>query len=454
MRSHLRLLSVLGALWAVPALAGKAPIAIAVMPFRDLSGAQTPVGDGIRETVTSDLRGVPGVRVVERAEIDRVIDEQKLQTTELDRDALATVRLGRLIGADLMTVGAYQRVGRRIRLTARFVDVETGVVTGSAKVDGDVGDFLTLQDQITRELLRSAKLEPNVVQRFARRTRPHLRSLRPVELLGEAAEAKDAPLKRAFLKEAVRADPSFPYASAELARVEQLLREIDERAAAEREAERLRLVDAWSKAKTPMEKQSLVFRYAELLRSQRRYNEQIRVLCETADELERSGDPAVKTLAASLRANAIGVEVQIRRFDAALKHGEAFLARYPDAPALASVKSSLEEIARRERERAEGKAKAERELAQLSSTQRWDLCRVGRIYADAWQVDEARRVLGACLEAGTSPPEEALWELEALALEVGDWAQARRYDALLEEASPSLHEQRRAQVALRLPIDD
>ena len=43
------------------------------MPFVDLSGRGNSVGEAIRETVTSDLRAVPGLRVVERARLDEVL---------------------------------------------------------------------------------------------------------------------------------------------------------------------------------------------------------------------------------------------------------------------------------------------------------------------------------------------------------------------------------------------
>ena len=57
---------------------GRAAIpAIAVLPFKDLSGAKGAVGEAIRETVTADLKELPGLRVIERSAIDKVMEQQR-----------------------------------------------------------------------------------------------------------------------------------------------------------------------------------------------------------------------------------------------------------------------------------------------------------------------------------------------------------------------------------------
>src|SRR5437764_13655737 len=124
------------------ARAGTSPT-VAVMPFKDLSGQKGSIGEAIRETVTTDLKDVPGLRVIERSNIDRILAEQNLQANKSDLDPLSTVKVGKLLGATLIVAGAYQKAGSTVRLTARFVKVETGEVVGTAKVDGSNADFLT-----------------------------------------------------------------------------------------------------------------------------------------------------------------------------------------------------------------------------------------------------------------------------------------------------------------------
>src|SRR4051812_5318062 len=95
-------------LFACHAARGASP-SVAVMPFKDLSGSPGALGEAIRETVTTDLKAVPGLRVIERANIDRVIAEQNLTGQRNDLSPISTVRVGTLLGASLMVTGAYQR---------------------------------------------------------------------------------------------------------------------------------------------------------------------------------------------------------------------------------------------------------------------------------------------------------------------------------------------------------
>ena len=50
--------------------------------------------------------------------------------------------------------GAYQRVGQRLRITARIVEVATELVVHAARVDGLLSDLFALQDQLSADLRR------------------------------------------------------------------------------------------------------------------------------------------------------------------------------------------------------------------------------------------------------------------------------------------------------------
>ena len=185
---------------------------VAVMPFADLSSSGGTVGDAIRETVTSDLKELSGLRVIERARIDQVLAEQKLQESRADLDLASSARVGKLLGASLICTGAYQKVAQNVRLTARFVRVESGEIIGSAKVDGKVADFLSLQDRITGELLKSAGMGSSG-EALARRARPKLKSARTMELYGDAVITDDVEKKKKLLQQTLDEDPQFSYAA-------------------------------------------------------------------------------------------------------------------------------------------------------------------------------------------------------------------------------------------------
>ena len=72
-----------------------------------------------------------------------------------DGDA-ALLTVARRVGAQWLITGGYQRLGDQIRITGRLVEVQTGLVTRAAKVDGALGALFGLQDRIVGELVTSA----------------------------------------------------------------------------------------------------------------------------------------------------------------------------------------------------------------------------------------------------------------------------------------------------------
>ena len=101
---------------------GSGPIEVAA--FANLSGdpADAWIGDGIAETLTADLgrRPVglpPGLRVT----------------------------------------GAYQRMGARLRITARLVEAAGGRIVSAARVDGELADLFGLQDELAVRLAAGAR---------------------------------------------------------------------------------------------------------------------------------------------------------------------------------------------------------------------------------------------------------------------------------------------------------
>ena len=120
---------------------------VAIVPFTNLTEdpADDWIGAGIAESLTT---GLPGrYAVISRA---RVSD-----TASAGGGAAATdeaLAVGRRLGARYVVSGAYQRLGEMIRITGRFVDVATGVVIRSAKVDGALDDLFSLEDRVVAEL--------------------------------------------------------------------------------------------------------------------------------------------------------------------------------------------------------------------------------------------------------------------------------------------------------------
>ena len=139
-----RLLAALAIGWlgpGFPAEPAAQPAGAVVVPFINVTrqASDTWIGAGIAETVSSDLRslGVP------------VVGDPATGGVPGDIEALQAARL---LGARWLVAGGYQRIGDLLRITARIVDVATGEVRGSTKIDGAVTDLFRTQDRIVAAL--------------------------------------------------------------------------------------------------------------------------------------------------------------------------------------------------------------------------------------------------------------------------------------------------------------
>ena len=147
---------------------------LAIVPFANLAGNPTDdwIGAGIAESLATGLSGT--YSVIARSRVSHAANEaSRAPATDTATD------IGRRLGARFVVSGAYQRLGTVIRITVRFVDVSTGAIIRSAKIDGPVDELFSLQDRIVAALTGPL---------------PHAEAGRPL-LRGERTEsnAADAP---------------------------------------------------------------------------------------------------------------------------------------------------------------------------------------------------------------------------------------------------------------------
>ena len=133
------------------------PVAVAVLPFLNISGIPDDdwIGAGMAETVTAELYGRATLTPIGRGTVQEAALAVAVSGGAADPNA-GFVEVGRAVGARLVAGGGYQRVGNRMRITARLVDARNGVAIGATVVDGAVDELFSLQDRVAAELLAFA----------------------------------------------------------------------------------------------------------------------------------------------------------------------------------------------------------------------------------------------------------------------------------------------------------
>ncbi len=137
----------------VSAAATPGPVesSVAVMTFTNITREASDdwIGTGIAETVSSDLKNIHGLTIIGRA---RVYDALRNLSTDAHLNDSLAIDIGRRLGATWVVVGGFQRIGPTVRITANFVEVATGEVRRTVKVDGRMDGIFELQDKIVFEL--------------------------------------------------------------------------------------------------------------------------------------------------------------------------------------------------------------------------------------------------------------------------------------------------------------
>ncbi len=114
---------------------------------------------GLASLTVTEVAANPGVRVVERAQLQQILQEQNLGKEGRIDDA-SLVRVGKLIGAHYMVTGTLFDSRGNLRIDARVFDVETSQILKTESVRGKWDDLYDLVPRLARQLMADANLPP------------------------------------------------------------------------------------------------------------------------------------------------------------------------------------------------------------------------------------------------------------------------------------------------------
>jgi tetratricopeptide (TPR) repeat protein len=115
----------------------------------DTSAAYRALGKGLAVILISDLSKVRSIRLVERLEVQTLLDEIAMGREADLVDDRTRARAGHLIGARRSVSGNILRTGTDdLRMSYYVVYNETGNLVGEASVPGQLEDFLALEKEI------------------------------------------------------------------------------------------------------------------------------------------------------------------------------------------------------------------------------------------------------------------------------------------------------------------
>ncbi len=143
----------------VSATTHAAELRIAVMPFANASADASldPLGAGLQAMLTTDLAATNAIQLVERARLGEIQTELALaQSSAIDPTTAA--KIGKLAGATHLLAGAFTVVGKTMRIDARLIEVDSGLVFISSKHEGEKDAFFELEKALVNDIVRALKV--------------------------------------------------------------------------------------------------------------------------------------------------------------------------------------------------------------------------------------------------------------------------------------------------------
>ncbi len=191
---------------------------VAILDFEN-TNTETSQDDwlcaGMAETLITKLRQVRDLRLVERKQIIKAMEELDFSASDFF-DSEKSEQLARFLKVDVLLVGGFQHYGDAIRITARFVDVNTGEVLKAVDITGEMDEIFGLQDELALKLIESLGIETTRRERKTVAVNPTT-SLSALELYSKALKTDDDDEQIALLRQAIEADPEYKEAYNDLA---------------------------------------------------------------------------------------------------------------------------------------------------------------------------------------------------------------------------------------------
>ncbi len=200
---------------AAPAHAASKPV-VMVLYFDNNTGdaGYDGLSKGLGDMMVTDLTAVESIDVVERAKLDALLAEMKLQRSRYF-DRRTAQKLGRGIGAQYAVTGAFTSLAPAMRIDARVIRIKTGKVVTAASVTGKADAFFEIHQDLVEKLVAGLDevLAPADGKRWLEASQSNqVKSAKNLARFGDALDASDrGDLQAAssHMQKVVAAEPKF-----------------------------------------------------------------------------------------------------------------------------------------------------------------------------------------------------------------------------------------------------
>jgi TolB-like protein len=216
MKLHRFLTAAAGVAFAASSVFAQSKPTVAIMYFNDGAIGKAhdelaPLSKGICDVLITEMSDNPGIKVVERDQLQSILSEQKL-ASDGTADKATAIKVGKLLSAHHMIFGGFvtDPAGTMV-LTLRSVNVETGEIEFVTNASDKTANLLALIHKVAVKTNAGLKL-PDIPKQVgeARAAKDEKIPFTSVMLYSRGLEAKDAGKKAEAITLFNQALASFP----------------------------------------------------------------------------------------------------------------------------------------------------------------------------------------------------------------------------------------------------
>ncbi len=183
--------------------------AIAVKPLEQLSGSKDLewLGEGLMEVLVADLSRLTSLTIVERARLDKLVDEYKFRYFRDDGKNDSIENLKDILDAGSLFVGSYAKDGDKLRLQIRLIDTSDRLILGAAEAKSTRDEVFDTTRRLMLEVLSSIDwIEPLAAQEVIENKPPNADALRDLVKARSMVTTQAAEARRLY-ERAMQTDP-------------------------------------------------------------------------------------------------------------------------------------------------------------------------------------------------------------------------------------------------------
>jgi len=131
-------------------------VKIGIIEFQSLNeeAKKDNLGKIVSEMLTTSFVNSESFKIIEREQLQKVIQEFQLSQSGIIDTSYAK-QIGKITGADAIVTGSVTKIGNDLRLDARIIDVESGIILTAEKSEGKINlkSIGLMTDQIVANLV-------------------------------------------------------------------------------------------------------------------------------------------------------------------------------------------------------------------------------------------------------------------------------------------------------------